>query len=79
LSTAYNRSPSSRREGTGFGDNRKNTLHDMSVVAVALVFGDKATLVKIEDTQIHDLGQVDVVTITKDDSLQSTSTSNVPV
>ena len=53
----------------GFGDNRKNTLHDMAVATGALVFGDEATLVKIEDVQIHDLGQVGEVSITKDDTL----------
>jgi len=53
----------------GFGDNRKNTLHDMAVATGGLVFGDEANLVKIEDVQIHDLGQVGEVTITKDDTL----------
>ena len=53
----------------GFGDNRKNTLHDMAVATGGLVFGDEANMIKIEDIQIHDLGQVGEVTITKDDTL----------
>ena len=53
----------------GFGDNRKNTLHDMAIATGGLVFGDEANLVKIEDVQLHDLGQVGEVAITKDDTL----------
>merc|ERR1712179_870903 len=53
----------------GFGDNRKNTLHDMAVATGGLVFGDEGSDVKIEDVQLHDLGQVGEVTITKDDTL----------
>ena len=53
----------------GFGDNRKNTLHDIAIATGGLVFGDEANLVKIEDIQIHDLGQVGEVAITKDDTL----------
>lgn len=53
----------------GFGDNRKNTLHDMAIATGGLVFGDEANLVKIEDVQIHDLGQVGEVVVTKDDTL----------
>ncbi len=53
----------------GFGDNRKNTLHDMAMATGALVFGDDANLVKIEDVQLHDLGQVGELVITKDDTL----------
>ena len=41
----------------------------MAVATGGLVFGDEANLVKIEDVQIHDLGQVGEVTITKDDTL----------
>lgn len=33
------------------------------------MFGDEANLVKIEDVQLHDLGQVGEVSITKDDTL----------
>lgn len=53
----------------GFGDNRKSTLHDMAIATGGLVFGDEANLVKLEDVQQHDLGQVGEVTITKDDTL----------
>ena len=53
----------------GFGDNRKATLHDMAVSTGGLVFGDEANLVKIEDVQPHDLGQVGEINITKDDTL----------
>lgn len=41
----------------------------MAVATGGLVFGDEANLIKIEDVQIHDLGQVGEVTITKDDTL----------
>jgi chaperonin GroEL len=41
----------------------------MAVATGGLVFGDDANLVKIEDVQIHDLGQVGEVTVTKDDTL----------
>lgn len=53
----------------GFGDNRKNTLHDMAVATGGLVFGDEANLVKIEDVQLHDFGQIGEVIVTKDDTL----------
>jgi chaperonin GroEL len=53
----------------GFGDNRKATMHDFAVATGGLVFGDDANLVKIEDVQLHDFGQVDEVIITKDDTL----------
>lgn len=53
----------------GFGDNRKNTLHDMAVATGGLVFGDDANLVKIEDVQLHDFGQIGEVIVTKDDTL----------
>jgi len=32
----------------GFGDNRKNTLHDMAIASGGIVFGDEANLVKME-------------------------------
>lgn len=38
----------------GFGDNRKNTLHDMAVATGGLVFGDEADLVKVEDIKVRD-------------------------
>ncbi|XP_068239652.1 heat shock protein 60A [Palaemon carinicauda] len=53
----------------GFGDNRKNTLHDIAISTGAIVFNDEASMVKIEDVQVHDLGQVGEVQITKDDTL----------
>merc|ERR1712001_521078 len=34
-----------------------------------LVFGDEGSDIKLEDIQLHDLGQVGEVTITKDDTL----------
>lgn len=53
----------------GFGDNRKNSLHDMAIASGGIVFGDEAELVKIEDVQLSDLGQIGEVSITKDDTL----------
>ncbi|XP_013780604.1 60 kDa heat shock protein, mitochondrial-like [Limulus polyphemus] len=53
----------------GFGDNRKNTVHDMAVATGGLVFGDDASLTKLEDVKLEDLGEVGDVTITKDDTL----------
>lgn len=42
----------------GFGDNRKSTLSDMAISTGGIVFGDDANLVKLEDVQLADLGQV---------------------
>lgn len=53
----------------GFGDNRKATLTDMAIAAGGIVFGDDANLVKLEDVQLSDLGNVGEITITKDDTL----------
>lgn len=53
----------------GFGDNRKATLQDIAVATGGIVFGDEASLNKIEDIQLSDFGQVGEVTITKDDTL----------
>merc|ERR1712020_479579 len=53
----------------GFGDNRKNTMQDMAISTGGLVFGDEGSDLKIEEVQLHDLGQVGEVTITKDDTL----------
>lgn len=53
----------------GFGDNRKSTLQDIAISTGALVFGDDANLVKLEDVKEHDLGQIGEVVITKDDTL----------
>lgn len=41
----------------------------MAIATGGLVFGDEANMVKIEDIQIHDFGQVGEVSITKDDTL----------
>jgi chaperonin GroEL len=53
----------------GFGDNRKSTLSDMAIATGGIIFGDDANLVKIEDIQLSDFGQVGEVVITKDDTL----------
>ncbi|CAJ0598980.1 unnamed protein product [Cylicocyclus nassatus] len=53
----------------GFGDNRKNTLRDMAIATGGTVFGDDSNLVKLEDIQLSDFGEVEEVTITKDDTL----------
>ena len=45
-------------QAPGFGDNRKNTLHDMAIATGGLVFGDEGSDIKIEEVQLHDLGQV---------------------
>ncbi|ETN74385.1 chaperonin GroL [Necator americanus] len=53
----------------GFGDNRKNTLRDMAIATGGTVFGDDSNLVKLEDIQLSDFGEVEEVTVTKDDTL----------
>lgn len=53
----------------GFGDNRKSTLSDMAISTGGIVFGDEANLVKIEDIQLADFGNVGEIVITKDDTL----------
>merc|ERR1719295_1525658 len=53
----------------GFGDNRKNTLHDMAIATGGMVFGSEGSDLKLEDIQPHDFGQVGEVSITKDDTL----------
>ncbi|BFZ02313.1 hypothetical protein BsWGS_05352 [Bradybaena similaris] len=53
----------------GFGDNRKNTLHDIAIATNGVVFGDEAYVHKLEDIQIQDFGKVGEVTVTKDDTL----------
>ena len=45
-------------QAPGFGDNRKNTLHDMAIATGGLVFGAEGSDIKIEEVQLHDLGQV---------------------
>lgn len=41
----------------------------MAVATGGLVFGDDANLIKLEDVQLHDLGQIGEVVVTKDDTL----------
>ncbi|CAJ0927548.1 unnamed protein product, partial [Mesorhabditis belari] len=53
----------------GFGDNRKNTLKDIAIATGGTVFGDDSNLVKLEEVQAHDFGEVEEVVITKDDTL----------
>ena len=53
----------------GFGDNRKNTLQDMAVASVCLVFGTKGDTLKLEDVQIQEFGKIGKVVITKDDAI----------
>jgi len=53
----------------GFGDNRKAALHDIAVSTGGVVIGNDANIVKLEDIQLHDFGQVEEVTITKEDTL----------
>ena len=53
----------------GFGDNRKSTLQDMAISAGGIVFGDDANLIKLEEVQLSDLGQIGEIVITKDDTL----------
>lgn len=53
----------------GFGDNRKNTLHDIAIATGGIVFGDDANIHKLEEIQHNDFGQIGEVTITKDDTL----------
>lgn len=53
----------------GFGDNRKNTLHDIAVATGGTVFGDESLDLKLEDIQPSDFGQVGEVVVTKDDTL----------
>ncbi|KRZ91760.1 60 kDa heat shock protein, mitochondrial [Trichinella sp. T8] len=53
----------------GFGDNRKNTLQDMAIASGGMVVGDEANLIKLEEVKLHNLGEVEEVLITKDDTL----------
>lgn len=41
----------------------------MAIATGGMVFGDEASVVKIEDVQASDLGQVGEILITKDDTL----------
>ncbi|KAK3588175.1 hypothetical protein CHS0354_012240 [Potamilus streckersoni] len=60
----------------GFGDNRKNTLRDMAVATDGTVFEDEGDMYKLEDVQLHDLGKVGEVTVTKDDTLMMKGKGN---
>ena len=53
----------------GFGDNRKNQLHDMAVATGGTVFGDEAIELKLEDVTESNLGEAAEIIITKDDTL----------
>ena len=53
----------------GFGDNRKNQLHDMAIATGGTVFGDEALELKLEDVTVSNLGKVGEVVVTKDDTL----------
>ncbi len=45
----------------GFGDNRKNTLHDMAIATGGIVFGEEGSDLKLEDIQIQDFGKVRII------------------
>ena len=53
----------------GFGDNRKNQLHDMAVATGGTVLGDDGIELKIEEVTLANLGQAGEVVVTKDDTL----------
>ena len=53
----------------GFGDNRKNQLHDMAIATGGVVLGDDSMELKIEDVTLSHLGQAGEIVITKDDTL----------
>merc|ERR1719336_133893 len=52
----------------GFGDNRKNSMHDIAILTGATVVSED-TGVKLEDLKISDLGSCGKISITKDDTL----------
>merc|ERR1719245_926905 len=53
----------------GFGDNRKANIKDIAISTGAVVFGDEALNLKLEEIKITDFGNVGEVKITKDDTL----------
>ena len=53
----------------GFGDNRKNQMHDMAIATGGTVLGDDAIELKIEDVTLANLGKAGEVIVTKDDTL----------
>jgi len=44
-------------------------MRDMAISTGGIVFNDDADLHKLEDVQLHDLGQAGEVIVTKDDTL----------
>jgi len=61
----------------GFGDNRKATLGDMATACGGSVFGVEGSDLKLEKANMSDLGEVEEVTITKDDTLLLRGKGNV--
>merc|ERR1719454_716061 len=53
----------------GFGDNRKGCIKDIATSTGAVVFGDDALGLKLEELKLQDFGNVGEVKITKDDTL----------
>ncbi|KAJ0173654.1 hypothetical protein K1T71_010803 [Dendrolimus kikuchii] len=53
----------------GFGEFRKNCLIDMATATGGVIFEDDANLIRLEDCQLHSLGRVEEVIITKDSTL----------
>merc|ERR1719220_2045544 len=53
----------------GFGDNRKGCIKDIATSTGAVVFGDDALGLKLEEIKIEDFGNVGEVKISKDDTL----------
>lgn len=49
--------------------HRKNTLADMAIACGGTVFGTEGSDLKLEKASMSDLGEVEEVTITKDDTL----------
>jgi len=61
----------------GFGDNCKATLGDMATACGGSVFGVEGSDLKLEKANMSDLGEVEEVTITKDDTLLLRGKGNV--
>ena len=61
----------------GFGDNRKLSLGDMAIACGGSVFGTEGSDLKLEKASMSDLGEVEEVTITKDDTLLLRGKGNV--
>lgn len=56
-------------KASGFGDNRKDQLKDMTIAAGAAVFGQEWLTLNLADVQSHDFRKVGEVTVAKDDAL----------